>query len=62
MLSMCLACVLDLQVYVCGAGIDDAEPLAAAGVSTPQRTFDVVVSNILRGPLLELCPRLTRSG
>ncbi|KAG2495791.1 hypothetical protein HYH03_006034 [Edaphochlamys debaryana] len=40
----------------CGAGIDDAEPLASATES--DRSFDVVVANILRGPLVELATRL----
>ena len=37
----------------------DDEPLVAAGVPPGQRAFDVVIANILRGPLLELQPRLT---
>lgn len=50
-----------MAVYQCGAGIDDDEPMAAAGVADPAaRVFDVVVANILRGPLLELFPRLTQ--
>ncbi|KAG2426056.1 hypothetical protein HXX76_013246 [Chlamydomonas incerta] len=51
----------------CGAGINDPEPIAAAAVAaggggsssgaTP--TFDLVVANILRGPLVELQDRLS---
>ncbi|KAG2434485.1 hypothetical protein HYH02_012314 [Chlamydomonas schloesseri] len=57
----------------CGAGIDDPEPIAAAAAAasgsssgsgsssstatTP--TFDLVVANILRGPLVELQGRLS---
>uniref|UniRef100_A0A383VKK8 ETFB lysine methyltransferase n=1 Tax=Tetradesmus obliquus TaxID=3088 RepID=A0A383VKK8_TETOB len=46
------------SVVGCGANLDDADPLLQLEPSTP-RLFDVVVANILRGPLLELQPRLT---
>lgn len=47
------------QVFQCGAGLEDEEPLAAAGLPPALRTFDLVVANILRGPLIELRERLT---
>lgn len=46
------------QVYQCGEGLFDEEPLEAAGVALAERSFDVVLANILRGPLIELQPRL----
>ncbi|GIL41984.1 hypothetical protein Vafri_63 [Volvox africanus] len=55
-------------VLQCGGGIDEPEPLMAAlnGVSSPSSPhssaapqFDLVVANILRGPLVELQPRLS---
>ncbi len=42
----------------CLADSSGPEPLEAAGLP-PRQQFDVVVSNILRGPLLDLRPRLT---
>ncbi|GAB4816382.1 hypothetical protein N2152v2_003428 [Parachlorella kessleri] len=47
-----------LAVYQCSPRADDEEPLDAAGVPQDQRQFDVVVANILQGPLLSLAPRL----
>ncbi len=47
------------QVFQCGAGLEDEEPLAAAGLPPALRAFDLVVANILRGPLIELRERLT---
>jgi len=45
-------------VVQCGASLDSPEPLAAAGMPRDMK-FDVVAANILRGPLVELQPRLT---
>jgi ribosomal protein L11 methyltransferase len=42
----------------CGADLAAPEPLEEAGMPEPDRKFSVVVANILRGPLLELAPRL----
>lgn len=41
----------------CGPLETDPEPLQAAGVH--DRLFDVVLANILQGPLLDLRPRLS---
>ncbi|GIL74321.1 hypothetical protein Vretifemale_4374, partial [Volvox reticuliferus] len=55
-------------VLQCGGGIDEPEPLAAAldvgpSPSPPHSSgapqFDLVAANILRGPLVELQPRLS---
>lgn len=52
----------------CGAGINDPEPIGAAAAvaagsssssSGSSPTFDLVVANILRGPLVELQGRLS---
>jgi len=44
---------------LCGPSLDDPEPLQQGGYPC-NPTFDVVAANILRGPLLELQPRLTQ--
>ncbi|KXZ41329.1 hypothetical protein GPECTOR_547g556 [Gonium pectorale] len=56
------------SVLQVGGGIDEPEPLAEAapggeaegGGGGKAASFDVVVANILRGPLVELQPRLAR--
>lgn len=52
---------INFTSYVCGTSLTDPEPLVHAGCSPADvdHVFDVVVANILRGPLLELQPRLT---
>lgn len=47
-----------LTVYQCQPDVTAAEPLEQAGVAEDDRSFDVVVANILQGPLLSLAPRL----
>ncbi|GAX80217.1 hypothetical protein CEUSTIGMA_g7655.t1 [Chlamydomonas eustigma] len=50
----------NLAVLLCGPSLEDSEPLEEAGFPASATTaFDVVVANILRGPLVELQPRLT---
>jgi len=45
-----------LALFRCGSDLREPEPLKQAG--HPLRQFDVVVANILQGPLLDLAPRL----
>jgi len=48
-----------MKVLLCGPSLDDPEPLQQAGVALPSpEGFSLVVANILRGPLVELAPRL----
>lgn len=53
------------EVYQCGAALDDPEPVERATGKAAAGGYDLVVANILRGPLVELQPRLAsyvRSG
>lgn len=45
------------KALLCEPDIDGPEPLAALG--QPGRQFDMCIANILRGPLVELQPRLS---
>lgn len=48
-----------LQLVQCGAGLSDPDPLLQLQQGPASgRCFDLVMANILRGPLLELQPRL----
>lgn len=47
-----------LTVVQCQPRLDEAEPLAAHGLASAGE-HDVVLANILQGPLLDLGPRLT---
>jgi ribosomal protein L11 methyltransferase len=42
----------------CGADLNAPEPMGENGYPAEERVFDIVVANILRGPLVELAPRL----
>eukprot|EP00879_Flechtneria_rotunda_P033157 GHRR01036694.1.p1 GENE.GHRR01036694.1~~GHRR01036694.1.p1 ORF type:complete len:182 (+),score=51.90 GHRR01036694.1:303-848(+) len=49
-----------LRVVRCGPNLNDLDPLLQlSGKGQDGNTFDLVVANILRGPLVELQPRLT---
>lgn len=51
------------EVLLCGEGANDADPLETS--TRAAKDFDIVVANILRGPLIELKDRLlgyTKSG
>ncbi|KAF8064663.1 prmA [Scenedesmus sp. PABB004] len=47
-----------LTVVRCGASLHDPDPLLALPAGAEGAPADLVVANILRGPLLELAPRL----
>lgn len=47
-----------LTVVQCQPRLDDCEPLAVHGLASSGQ-YDVVLANILQGPLLDLGPRLT---
>lgn len=50
------------RAFLCGPASTDPEPLQAGGLPADQvlGAFDVVVANILQGPVLDLCDRLAQ--
>lgn len=46
-------------MHLCGAELGDPEPLEAATGRSADGAFDLCIANILRGPLVELQPRLS---